>query len=110
MNITGVKRAVCAYKRAMALGNKDPWYAEIMLDCETGDVWADVFFDIKHNEHKKYESATVINLTNVIAHKTHSVNALNVSMQMVRQYAEHCCQWYANTGTTPAQEMHYPRA
>lgn len=95
MNITGVKNAVSAYRRAMALGARSPWYAEIMLDCATGEVWADVFYDVGRNEHKIYRSASIINLTDVMAQEQHNRANFVVNMTEVRNCAEKCCRQYS---------------
>lgn len=60
--LIGLKKAVGSYKRLNAGGWYSPHYAELMLDKETGEIWADEFYSLGHNNWKEYHCEDIINL------------------------------------------------
>lgn len=60
MQIKGLKKAVGEYQRIQKLAKKDDsWYAHIMYDENTNEVWTDTFYSLGHNEWKEYHSRSI---------------------------------------------------
>ena len=89
MKITGIKIAVGDYKRANKGGCYSPRYGRMMLDRKTGEVWTDVFYDIRHNTWTEYRSQSIINIGRLIID-----NNDTVCMKTVKEYAEKACGDY----------------
>lgn len=62
IKIKGLKKAVGDYQKANAGGIYDMRYGFLMYDKETGELWVDEFYNIGHNNYKRYESSAIINL------------------------------------------------
>lgn len=90
IKIKGIKKAVGEYNRANKGGRYSPRYANIMLDCNTGEVWTDEFYSIGHGDWKKYHDAAIINIGNTITE-----NGDAITMKTVKAYAETACKAYA---------------
>ena len=59
--IKGLKKAIGEYK--WANNNSDPsWYAKLMYDKSTGEIWADCFYSLGHNTWKEYHDSDIIDL------------------------------------------------
>ena len=81
MKIKGLKKAVGEYNRANAGGYTSPLYGELMFDTSDGEIWADTFCSIGHNEWKEYRSDSIINLGRMMKEQS-----IPVSMKTVKEF------------------------
>lgn len=86
IKVTGVKKAVGDYNRANAGGCYDARYGKLMLDCNTGKLWTDEFYDLGHNSWIVYHDNAVINLVSFIYERVQ--DDFKVNMSTVKKYAE----------------------
>ena len=82
MKITGVKKAISAYRNRQ--------YVRIMVDRSTGEVWADEFAD--ENSFIHYDSPAICSVSSAFSYE----DFYNVNMATVRAAAERlCAEWAA---------------
>lgn len=78
IKIKGLKKAVGDYQRLNSGGCYSPRYGYLMYDKEDGSLWTDEFYSLGHNNWKKYESESIINLGKIMTDKGFDINMKNV--------------------------------
>lgn len=76
--IKGLHEAIERYNEVNSGGGYDPWYGRLMYDKSTGEVWTDEFYDLGHNQFKKYYNDDIINLGFLITDDGLDITEVNV--------------------------------
>lgn len=100
VKITGIKEAVEQYHRYNAGGMFDPSYGRLMLDRSTGETWTDYFYNLGHNDFKRYHDPAVIDLVDWGYDHTTEYIPLEFSADTARAWAAAACAEYAKRQAT----------
>lgn len=90
MKITGYEKALKEYREWKSIDRR--YYASIMLDRYTGEVWCDTFTDC--NSWEEYDDPAIINMGIEIAMRC---GDFTVNATTVKEVAEILCDEYAKS-------------